>query len=945
MPRTTRPEQGSILVPQVNAWVRIGNDKEPALVQQTRVDGNGLMLLVFSPKRKESRWVAPGQLRSGFQPGMEVQDVPASRTRAPLGEGIVVGTRILGGRDQVLVDFLERGECIWVPFENLKWIKGVRKRFESAQIGEPGNAERFRLRCLAHAIELWNENTGALSRLHIDPLPHQIHLVHHILSSGNLNWLIADDVGLGKTIEVGMLLSALVRRGMFRRILLVTPAGLVRQWKDELHYKFFMSDFLIYGEDFNVAEARSWKLYDHVIGSMDRLKSDDNMAKLIEAGAWDLVVFDEAHRLGRAQVGMKYQSTDRFRLAAMLRGQTDAMLLLTATPHQGKQDKFQALLELIRPELKREIRSLESSPDILRQMVIRNHKRDVTDAEGRFIFSGKITRAIQVQLGEIEEDFDKTLLRYLREGYAAGQQRGGRQGRAIGFVMNIYRKLSASSIAAIVKALAGRLERIILREATRAPDLDAMEEQDERYSGEWEEKEAFTAGGQEFFSGEIGMIERLIQKAKEVLQADSKLNCFMDGLLSIIMNNDAGEKVVIFTEYRATQEYLAETLRDRFGADAVSLIHGGLDHHERERSIAHFEDAGKFLLSTEAGGEGINLHRKCHIMVNYDLPWNPMRLVQREGRLYRYGQKDKVIIFNLNVPETFDGSILNLLYDRIGQVVRDMSVLGGEFRPGLEAEILGEIVDVLEIEDVLEKAALAGLHHTEESIDEALKRAREAVEKQRELLEYAAGYDPDEAKDEMRISSEHVRAFVEGMIEQLGIEVRETSHGESVLRIRLPDELAEKVGLRGRQLRITWVRDLAVHRPDIHMIDLDSPLLREMLSRAKSYSFDGRVASVKGLDAVCAATAMLRWQNDQGRRMRQEFAAYLLRADGIVDRNPDDFNRWLVYRAEDGRRPLRQEEAKRALLSLEQEMDQRLAELANQYIHPENAQLLGASTC
>lgn len=511
--------------------------------------------------------------------------------------------------------------------------------------------------------------------------------------------------------------------------------------------------------------------------------------------------------------------------------------------------------------------------------------------------------------------------------------------------MNIYRKLSASSIAAIVKALAGRLERIILHEVTHDPNIDAVEEQDERYSGEWEEEQAASASGQKFFSGEIGMIERLIQKAKEILKADSKLKCFMEGLLATIMNNDPGEKVVIFTEYRATQEYLAETLSSRFGSDSVSLIHGGMDHHEREKSIAHFEDAGQFLVSTEAGGEGINLHRKCHIMVNYDLPWNPMRLVQREGRLYRYGQKDKVIVFNLNVPETFDGSILNLLYDRIEQVVRDMSVLGGEFRPGLEAEILGEIVDVLEIENVVEKAALAGLHHTEESIDEALKRAREAVEKQRELLEYAAGYDPDEAKDEMRIAPEHVRAFVEGMIGQLGIEVRETSHGGSVLRIRLPDELAEKVGLRGRQLRITWLRELAAHRSDIHMIDLDSPLLQAMLSQAKSYPFDGRVASVEGLDATCVATVMLRWQNDQGMRMRQEFAAYVLRTDGMVDRNPDDFNRWLVQRVEDGRKTLQQEEAKQALFVLERDMDQRLAEVANQYIHPENMQLLGAATC
>jgi SNF2 family DNA or RNA helicase len=182
---------------------------------------------------------------------------------------------------------------------------------------------------------MWNENTGSLSHIEIDPLPHQIHLVHHILASGNLNWLIADDVGLGKTIETGMLLAALKQRDYLKRVLLVTPAGLTKQWQDELNHKFRMGEFLIYGEDFHINEPRHWKMYDYVIASMDRLKEERHLDALQQAGGWDPIVVDEAYRLSRRQYGVRLDASQRFQLAAHLRRQTDAMVLLTATPHQG----------------------------------------------------------------------------------------------------------------------------------------------------------------------------------------------------------------------------------------------------------------------------------------------------------------------------------------------------------------------------------------------------------------------------------------------------------------------------------------------------------------------------------------------------------------------------------------------------------------------------------
>lgn len=927
------------LTPIAGCWVRKKGNNEVGRVVESDLKIDPSSCRVQWLQNRQEECVSRQQLVCGFPLGVEVQDAPPSRTRRSLGEGVILETRRIGRREQVLVDFLERGERHWLPFENLRAIKGVWQRFELSQTGEAGNAERFRLRSLAHAIEIWHENTGALSRLDIDPLPHQIHLVHHILASGNLNWMIADDVGLGKTIEVGMLLSALIRRGTHRKVLLVTPSGLVNQWKEELHHKFALSDFQIYGEDFEIHDARHWKLFDFVIGSLDLLKSENHLPKLLQAANWDLIVFDEAHRLSRMQYGMKFQSSERFRLAAALRKKTDALLLLTATPHQGKNDKFQGLLELIRPSSKSQIRNLSLHPEILRDMVIRNNKSDVTDAEGNFIFQGKKTSSISVDQNDVERTFDRRLKEYLQEGYNSRGRGSEIRDRAIGFVMATYRKLAASSIASIERALKKRIERLQSNISGDADSMVDIDDVDERFAGEWEEADHGPRA--EFFHGEIALLQDLLQQANLVFNHDSKLSLFLEQLIPTILMENPNKKIVIFTEYRGTQDYLSKALSERFGEQAVSIIHGGQDRSQREQAIIQFEDeGGMFLVSTEAGGEGINLQRLCNIMVNYDLPWNPMRLVQRVGRLYRYGQKKKVLVFNISVSESMDGSILNILYNKIENVVADMSILGGEFRPGLEAEILGELVEVLDIADIINKLDREPIVRTQEKIDEALKVARLAVEKQRELMQYAAGYDPHEGAGELSIGLEHVQAFLEGVFAAFHIEIIERTHQGKVMRIKLPLEIAEEIGMSGLQMQITLDRTIASRRREILMMDLDAPLFNYLLKRVKKYSFDGRVANLQGLESEAVITAMLRWQNDQGVRMRQEFAAFLI-TDGICTRNPKAFSEWLKQQALDGHSPdVERDKVKKYYQIALEAMDARLDEMSNMDLHPENRQLV-----
>ncbi|MDY1219408.1 helicase-related protein [Pseudomonas aeruginosa] len=793
----------------------------------------------------------------------------------------------------------------------------------------------MRLRMLAHAIKVWNENTGALSHLEIEPLPHQIHLVHHIIASGNYNWLIADDVGLGKTIETGMLLHALRQRDLIKRILLVTPAGLTKQWQEELYHKFKIEDFEIYGEDFFINEPRQWKMHDCVIGSMDRLKQEGHLESLLQAEPWDLVIFDEGHRLSRRQYGQKLDSSERYDLAKSLRSQTEHMLLLSATPHQGMQDKFVALLELLRPERRTDLMALNIKPEILHDMVFRNHKADVTDAEGNFIFQGKITSALQVPSSKESIEFDKTLQDYLRKGYDAGEALG-RTGNAIGFVMTVYRKLAASSAAAIHRALCNRLQRLLDDEANGLSD---EEPRDQRYLGEWEEQ--FTSDAREFFAGEVQLLKDLIAEAAALKANDLKLKLFIEDIIGKIHAANADEKVLIFTEYRTTQNYLREALADHYGSDQVELINGSMQHAERREAIKRFEELGGFLISTEAGGEGINLQSKCHVMVNYDLPWNPMRLVQRIGRLYRYGQKKKVVVFNIQQTDSLDQNIVDLMYERIDSVVTDLAeIQRHEFNEGLKDEILGQLAELIDVEDILQEATKLGIDRTRERIDEALKQARTAAAKQRELFAHAATSDPNELRDELEITVDHLYSFVLGMFDQLGIEVAERSHKERLLRIRLSEQVMRDMGLSpkaSRRMDVTLDRMLAANRPDTHMLDLNSKLMQYLLGKACEYDFGGLAAMLKApeLEEGALLGAMLRWQGPQGKRMRQEFVAIQVN-DGKAKLNPAKASQWLLTPAEHSPQSPDTDTSKLLFKVAEEMANQRLANASNRYLIPEN---------
>ena len=381
-------------------------------------------------------------------------------------------------------------------------------------------------------MDSWNQITGALDRLDVDPLPHQIDLVHRIMTSDQSNWLIADDVGLGKTIEVGLLLAAKKRRRLARRVMVVSPASVVRQWQDEMQYKF-NEDFRIYGLDFHINHPSHWAGYDKVIVSIDRAKTENHCPIFNESGSWDLIIFDEAHHLSKVS---GQAVTQRYRLAETLRKLTDEFVFLTGTPHQGDSEQFVNLLRLLRPDLTRRFTTMFTNPSVVAEVVLRNRKSLATDVDGNFLFRGQDTRRVKISLSEAAKEFDLRLQTYLKEGYAASEA-GGTTGRAIGFVMTIYRKLASSSINAIEQALQRRLSRLQSESSygdTFYGDLLDI------YGGEFDE-DAFIEGIDDqddlvqttetsstpFFSGEQLYIAQLLAAATAVKEDDRKLTQFL----------------------------------------------------------------------------------------------------------------------------------------------------------------------------------------------------------------------------------------------------------------------------------------------------------------------------------------------------------------------------------------------------------------------------------
>lgn len=679
-----------------------------------------------------------------------------------------------------------------------------------------------------------------------------------------------------------------------------------------------------------------------MIVSLDLAKREEHPERQKAAPPWDVVVFDEAHRLSRHADGTR---TERYRLAELLRRRTDAFLLLSSTPHQGYTDRFKGLLELVRPDLTPQIRNLEVGPEVVGEIVLRNCKSAVTDAEGNLIFRGLVVHRVPVEPSSATLAFQRLLQDDLLRGYRASEE-GGVAGRAIGFVTVVYRKLASSSIAAIERALRARLDRLSTATADEAEAEAELGTDDPFEGGDGQDDLASTGAQTEFFADERNMLRTLLSAAEDVRREDEKLRLFLDRVVDPLVAQE--KRLLVFTEYRATQAYLQDTLLSRRPDKGVVLINGAMDLQSKLRAIAAFRRDAFFLISTEAGGEGINLQDSCHVMVNDDLPWNRARLVQRIGRLYRYGQQETVIVFNLHATDTFGNGALSMMLDRVMTVSREMAVVSAEFNERLHAELVGELLENLDMSAVLAHAATVQPERTRNEIEEALRRAQEAKRLQDELLSYATGFDPEALSGTLGLSMQDVATFVEAMLPFVGVEISARAQDGRVLEVRLPETLRGQFREFGRRtvVRITTDRRLAQRDPEVVLLDFETSFFRHLIRLAQDPAFGGTYAALPAAFEERGALAAwrLRWQNDQGDPIAEEFLVLHASPDGRILANPPFVREWLrTPRGGPGVDPPAQNGRKELLQLLQRQAEARLGSDSSKFKHPNGLVLLAAA--
>ena len=566
----------------------------------------------------------------------------------------------------------------------------------------------------------------------IDPLPHQIEAVYHyIMQNPRIRFLLADDPGAGKTIMAGLLLKELKYRGLVERTLIVVPGHLKDQWLREMKEKF-QENFTIIDRDVMNAHWGQNVFTDRnqAIVSLDFAKQDDVMFAMKDS-KWDLVIVDEAHKMSAYKYGEKIKQTQRYNLGECLSPITNYLLFLTATPHRGDPENFRLLLDLLEPGFFANTAMLsESIQNKDNPLFLRRLKEDLRDFDRAPIFPPREVETIKYYLSDDEKLLYNSVTEYVEKHFNKALEK---EKRNVTFALTVLQRRLASSVRAIRKSLERRHERLkdlyekgqIIQEVGYDEDyLEDLEEK-ERWKREEELLEKLTSAETlEELKEEIEKIEELVVLSKEVekKEIETKLN-ELKKVMDTQKLREAETKLLIFTESKDTLEYLVEKLR-KWGY-SVAFIHGGMSLDARIRAEAEFKNQAQIMVSTEAGGEGINL-QFCWLMVNYDIPWNPNRLEQRMGRVHRYGQQHEVHIYNLVAFDTKEGKILNKLFEKLDNI---KDHLGSDRVFDVVGEVLaGKSLKDLIVDAITNRRTMDDILKDFERIpdEEAVNRVREA---------------------------------------------------------------------------------------------------------------------------------------------------------------------------------------------------------------------------
>jgi superfamily II DNA or RNA helicase len=582
------------------------------------------------------------------------------------------------------------------------------------------------------------------------PLPHQLYALNRAMARHRIRYLLADEVGLGKTIEAGLILRELKLRGMAKRILVVAPKGLVRQWQAEMRLHFGESFQFVEPAELSAFrqwrsdEENLWRLHDQVICSLDSVKPLDGrrgwtleqlstynrerFEDLISA-SWDLVIIDEAHRMGG--------STDqvaRYKLGAALAEASPYLLLLSATPHQGKTDQFHRLVQL----LDRDSFPDESSVtrDRVQPFVIRTEKRAAIDAEGKPLFKPRMTRLHPVAWQDRHAS-QKTLYEavtdYVRHGY---NQALATKQRHVGFLMILMQRLVTSSTAAIRATLEKRL--VLLNQPQLQQSLFETADVAEwaELDGQAQVDLAVEAKGWQTEKAEVEVLLELA-RSTEAKGTDAKAEAVLDLIYKLQQEEEDSQlKVLIFTEFVPTQAMLATLLEAR--GFSVATLNGGMDLETRMRAQQAFARDVRILVSTDAGGEGLNL-QFCHVIVNFDMPWNPMRVEQRIGRVDRIGQPHVVRAINLVLGDTVEHRVREVLEAKLAVIAEEFGV-----------DKASDVMDSVEADRLFDELFVQGLRNPEAieaECDAVALQLQAAVAESRRNVDLLAAHQELDADD------------------------------------------------------------------------------------------------------------------------------------------------------------------------------------------------------
>ena len=735
------------------------------------------------------------------------------------------------------------------------------------------------------------ENAAALTSAKIDLLPHQVVLTHRIATASPRRYLIADEVGLGKTIEAALILRELASRGELKRALMVVPAGLVNNWHRELN-EVFNLEFEVFGSEGDITDRKTnaFAKHDRLIASIDTLKRPARIKRLLDAPRWDLVIFDEAHHLTANKQGGKIKKTENYKLAEALKDHARDLILLSATPHQGDHFQFWMLAQLLNPTLFRNAHEMVENRHRLNSIMYRRTKADACQPDGEPLFTRRCVNTESFVMSPEERLFYERLNAYLEDGFDLAKRQGN-EGRALGFLMAIFQKIAASSFAAVRRTLKRRLLMLTLHDALvrdRALDVDGREalnrearemihehfNLDKDHLGRNEadrihadlkyklvkklDREALEMASDPYGS-EIaaanaeeaagGFVElSLPEERKRIVELlevfpphrETKMQKLLDALGGL-WRQDSNEKIVIFATYLGTVDLISREIEQTYPGQGVVVLRGG-DHGAKLAAERKFrlKDGPRVMVCTAAGREGINL-QFARILFNFDLPWNPMDMEQRIGRIHRYGQNHTAQVYNLILSDTIEGRIFLLLESKLVEIAKTVGKVDdeGNIAEDLRAQILGQLSERLNY-DRLYQAALSDpeLKRTQQELEAALSNSREARQVVFNLFQDLEGFSLD---DYTPFSD--VATGLDRIVKFIASAVLDKHYRWS----KLDDETYELLGSNGENLgRFTTNRDRAASSEDLQMVGLDHPMIQGELARSRALPPEQLGISVQG---------------------------------------------------------------------------------------------------